>query len=368
MRGATALAEWVGPHRPVTTKRVLRRADVPAACAAMGVAAPRRLRSAADVPDLHHPWTAAIGAGLLRVEGGRVVPGPALAGWPSATADDVLAGWSRGLAAGLADVYQESDHADAAEIGRSALAVLAADPAPTGGDLLRAIMAHLLATDRTLTWIFNHSGRIVDPVDAVMNPLAAFGAVDRAGGRWRVTPLGRWVLARGFDLTGAAPAVEGICRLKVTLRYVRPACWRRVLVPSDVTLGDLHEVIRIAFAWDDEHLHLFTVGPRRYGNPFFGCDYDEDAITLSAALARTRTPIRYVYDLGDGWEHEIVLEKTVEPDASLTYPICVDGRGDSPVEDWNEEFDDAAWIPFDLEDINTRLARLGSSGVSRPAI
>lgn len=351
-------AGWVGSNRQVTAKRVLRRADVPAACAAVGVAAPRRLRSAADVPDLHYPWTAAIAAGLLSLEGSRVVPGPALAGWDSAKDDDVLAGWSRGLASSLADTYEESDQADAAEIGRLVLTVLATDP--TRGGLLRTITDTLFKADHTLTWIFTNGAGIVDPIDAVTNPLAAFGAVDGRGGQWRITPLGRWVLVRGFEPAGAAVEAEGICQLKVTLRHVRPACSRRILVPADVTLGDLHEVIRIAFAWDDDHLHVFTVGPRRYGDPGFDFEGDEEEITLSTALARTRKPITYVYDLGDNWEHEIVLEKALEPDPSVTYPICVDGRGDAPVEDWNEEYDEPAWITFDQADINTRLARLGS--------
>jgi hypothetical protein len=195
--------------------------------------------------------------------------------------------------------------------------------------------------------------------------LAAFGAVDGSNGHWRITPLGRWALpqisAGALGSSGSEGAVEGICQLKVTLRRVRPACWRRILVSTDVTLGDLHEVIRIAFAWDDDHLHVFTVGPRQYGDPSFDFEHDEDEITLSTAFARTRKPITYVYDLGDHWEHEIVLEKSVDPDPSVTYPLCVDGRGDAPVEDWNEEADELAWITFDQADINTRLARLSSA-------
>jgi hypothetical protein len=48
---------------------------VAAACAAVGTTAPERLRSAADVPDLHRPWTAALTVGLLAIEGSRAVRG-----------------------------------------------------------------------------------------------------------------------------------------------------------------------------------------------------------------------------------------------------------------------------------------------------
>jgi hypothetical protein len=362
LRHAAALAEWVGPSRQVTAKHVLCRADVAAACAAVGITAPERLRSAADLPDLQYPWTAALALGLLSVDGGRVVPGPALAGWRSATDDDVLAGWLRALADALIDTYDDSDHADALEIGRLVLTVLATDPPPARDDLHWTITDTLFAASPALCGIFTRGSGLRHPVDVAMGLLAAFGAVDGAGGQWRTTPLGRWALPQISTLasSGEADEIEGICQLKVTLQRVRPACWRRLLVPADVTLGDLHEVIRIAFRWDDDHLHMFTVGPRQYGDPGFDFEGDEEEITLSAALARTRKPITYVYDLGDHWEHEIVLEKAVEPDPSGTYPLCIDGRGDAPVEDWCED-DGPAWITFDQVDINSRLTRLNSA-------
>lgn len=87
LRGAAALALWVGDSRALTAKGVLRRPDVPAAGRALGVELPEWVRSAADVPAVHWPWTAALGAGLLSVAGGRAVPGQALVSWRSAKPD-----------------------------------------------------------------------------------------------------------------------------------------------------------------------------------------------------------------------------------------------------------------------------------------
>jgi hypothetical protein len=129
-----------------------------------------------------------------------------------------------------------------------------------------------------------------------------------------------------------------------------------VLVAASDPLGDLHAVIQITFAWDDDHLHAFTVGRRQYGDPYFDAEYDEDKITVGEVFARGRTSISYVYDFGGSWLHEITLEKMVEPESSVSYPLCVAGRGDAPVEDCGE--DEPAWIPFDLADINAQLARL----------
>ena len=79
---AVTLARWVGTgRRPVTAGQVLRKADVPAAGAAVGVDVPQRLRTMADIPVLHRPWCVAVATGLLQVGGGWVSIGPALEHW-----------------------------------------------------------------------------------------------------------------------------------------------------------------------------------------------------------------------------------------------------------------------------------------------
>ena len=83
LQRAVKLGQWAGPDgRPLTSAGVLRKPDVPAACAAIGIALPGRFRSAGDIQDLHRPWTAALALGLLTVNGSRAVSGPALGEWP----------------------------------------------------------------------------------------------------------------------------------------------------------------------------------------------------------------------------------------------------------------------------------------------
>src|SRR6266481_7390268 len=58
---AVTLARWIGTgRRPVTAGQVLRKADVPAAGAAVGVDLPPRLRTMADIRALHRPWCLAV--------------------------------------------------------------------------------------------------------------------------------------------------------------------------------------------------------------------------------------------------------------------------------------------------------------------
>ena len=58
-----------------------------------------------------------------------------------------------------------------------------------------------------------------------------------------------------------------IYQLKVTLLGTSPPIWRRLLVPADVTLAQLHDVLQAAMGWEDGHLHEFSIGQRRFGDP-----------------------------------------------------------------------------------------------------
>jgi hypothetical protein len=152
-------------------------------------------------------------------------------------------------------------------------------------------------------------------------------------------------------------------QLKVSLSGFRPAVWRRVLMPASASLGLLHHVIQIVMAWDDDHLHAFTVDGMRYSDPSYNLDDhgDEDAVRLAKALPRAGTRMVYLYDFGDDWRHDIVLEAILDHDDSTAYPTCVSGRGDAPVEHWDPELPEES-APFDRDDINRRLAGLIGRG------
>src|SRR6266571_8625170 len=82
MGRAVALGQWIGTSaRRVTAGQVLRKAEVPAAGAALGVLVPPRVRTMADVRALHRPWCVAVATGLLQVGEGKVTGGPALECW-----------------------------------------------------------------------------------------------------------------------------------------------------------------------------------------------------------------------------------------------------------------------------------------------
>ena len=111
-------------------------------------------------------------------------------------------------------------------------------------------------------------------------------------------------------------------QLKITLREVSgPPVWRRVLVPSDLTLADLHEVIQQAMGWENYHMHVFSTGRQEYGSPDRELGHASDRnVLLSQVFTRRGNRLRYTYDFGDDWGHDIVLEETRAAAPQETYP------------------------------------------------
>ena len=130
-----------------------------------------------------------------------------------------------------------------------------------------------------------------------------------------------------------------IFQFKVTLKESHPPIWRRIQVP-DCTLGELHEVLQVVMGWEDCHLHQFIVRGECYGRPDpedreWDMEMeDEEKISISK-IARTGRKVRFIYeyDFGDSWQHEILLEKILEPDPDVVYPRCIEGARACPPED-----------------------------------
>ena len=58
-----------------------------------------------------------------------------------------------------------------------------------------------------------------------------------------------------------------VFQLKVTLLGTMPPIWRRLLVPADLTLAQLHDVLQAAMGRQDCHMHEFSAGRRHFGKP-----------------------------------------------------------------------------------------------------
>lgn len=205
---AVKLARWIGDgRREVTAGQVLRRADVPVVGAALGVPVPAKVRTAADVPAVHLPWCTGVAAGLLQISDGEVRSGPALAHWPPDDGE-LLAGWLGALRAVCAAESEPQCRESVRLLALALLIVLDRDGSPAGEHLWPAVdaalrdLCDLYDKPYGLAWgaayRYSYPGTL-DPVARLFTLLAAFGTVTSSPGKPRITPLGRWAIARIAD-------------------------------------------------------------------------------------------------------------------------------------------------------------------------
>ncbi len=136
--------------------------------------------------------------------------------------------------------------------------------------------------------------------------------------------------ARRKTTDGQAPVVQ----VRVDLRGSKPPIWRRLQVPGDITLRELHTVLQVAFGWHSMHLYAFDTAYGQFGVPGPGLGLRSDTkVTLEQVAAGPGTKLTYTYDFGDDWEHMITVERTVPPADASIYPRCIGGRRKAPPED-----------------------------------
>ena len=127
-------------------------------------------------------------------------------------------------------------------------------------------------------------------------------------------------------------ASRTVFQIKVSLKGSRPPIWRRLLVRDTVSLRNLHELLQFAMGWTDSHLHQFVKGETCYGSPHPEM-VDEKRAKLNSILRKPKDRILYEYDFGDGWLHDVVLERVLDADPKSKYPWLVAGKGACPPED-----------------------------------
>lgn len=134
-----------------------------------------------------------------------------------------------------------------------------------------------------------------------------------------------------------------VCQFKITLQDIEPPVWRRIQVPLKYNFWDLHVAIQDAMGWLDCHLHAFYFkkpGKKHkveIGIP--GEEFDGEVILpgweimISEHFPVLGSEALYVYDFGDDWRHNIILEGYLIKEKRGKYPICIGGERACPPED-----------------------------------
>ncbi len=133
-------------------------------------------------------------------------------------------------------------------------------------------------------------------------------------------------------------------QFRVSLKGISPRIWRRIEVPAAYSFWDLHVAIQDSMGWLDYHLHRFLIRDRvthvidEIGIPDEERLFDDETIPgwempLRVYFMKRDDRAEYLYDFGDGWQHDVVLEGISERLPKTKYPRCLGGARACPPED-----------------------------------
>jgi hypothetical protein len=165
-------------------------------------------------------------------------------------------------------------------------------------------------------------------------------------------------------------------KLRVVLCGVSPLVLWQLLIASETSVAELHEILLLAFDWSGEHLHRFRIHGRDYGiAQLGGTVFDEDArkVPLSRFRLHCGERFRYEYDFTTGWGLDVRLEQVLPWDPKFSGPVCTGGRVAAPPEDCAGTTDYLEWMDrhrrdLPLEDLaffGATLQRFIDSGGNR---
>ena len=140
--------------------------------------------------------------------------------------------------------------------------------------------------------------------------------------------------------------------------------WRRIALPHGYNFSQLHDIIQIAFGWEDYHAQEFQT-PDMLIIP----DHEEDTDMIEQeflfesdanldTILQNEKNLKYAYDFGDGWELTIAVENT---DAKgETFPVLTEYAGTMAREDCGGPYglNEQGGEPVNAEEINMILEHM----------
>ncbi|MBA2664803.1 MAG: plasmid pRiA4b ORF-3 family protein [Bradymonadaceae bacterium] len=126
-----------------------------------------------------------------------------------------------------------------------------------------------------------------------------------------------------------------IVRLYFEIEGIKPAIWRQIEVPEELTLAGLHEVIQRIMGWQDSELWQFDRPGKVYVLPGQEEDsgfpsFDARVTTLGEALGPRAKSIEYGYDFEANWSLLLRVEERFVASAAGLYPRLVAGGRAAP--------------------------------------
>jgi hypothetical protein len=147
-----------------------------------------------------------------------------------------------------------------------------------------------------------------------------------------------------FQSLKPGPAPKPIT-LRVEILNIEPLIWRRIVVSNHSTLATLHNYLQWVLGWEDRHAHEFHVGHQVIAPAWWISEMalasdvsnfkDESRVSVAKVVGELGIggTFEYHYDMGDGWEHRLVIETLPSSSTHLPLPRCIAGENACPPED-----------------------------------
>jgi hypothetical protein len=132
-------------------------------------------------------------------------------------------------------------------------------------------------------------------------------------------------------------AASSIHVVIVSLHGAEPPLWRRLEVPSAITLERLHQVLQETFGWHNFGPHSFVTTYGEFGGPVRPTSRaakraagrrDESGVALAQAAGDQGDVIGYLYGYEDEWKVDIQIEQILPAAPGVAYPRCTGGQGE----------------------------------------
>lgn len=118
--------------------------------------------------------------------------------------------------------------------------------------------------------------------------------------------------------------------INVKINNFEPTVYRRVVVPEDISLDRLSDVILLLFNWDDYELCSFKIKNTYYVDPFFH-KKDETTENINQFRLNQVTKLRSKFKMYyEHWEIGILVEKTKFYNATFEEVYCLSGANYPP--------------------------------------
>ncbi|MCL4407848.1 MAG: plasmid pRiA4b ORF-3 family protein [Thermotogae bacterium] len=134
---------------------------------------------------------------------------------------------------------------------------------------------------------------------------------------------------------------EEIYKLNIVIMGAKT--WRKILINPKMTFVDLSKIINSIMDWDDGHSHAFYIA---------GFEIKNESLEINRFLIEPKNFVIYFYD---SREVKVYLEKILDRDSNIHYPICTMANKPHSLKDSNDQNFETV---DDVKIMNEKLIRI----------